>query len=332
MAFKRLPNNYGTIDKMPGSRRRPYRARKRIGKKDGKPVYVTIGYYEDKAEALKQLALANDETLVKEQGITFGECMELWKKEYKLTRELPKNIVYATRHLEPLVKRNIADLRAIDLESVINSDKIPRTAKPPCITILHGTFAYAMRHDIISKDYSTVAKYAINMKVEIERRVWTEKEIKSLWDKYGLYEKITLVQLYSGMRISEVIEMKTADTHLEDLYMVGGLKTDSGKNRIIPIHSTIYKIIKEFYEKGGEYLFEYRGKKISRRTATTNIKKYNHNTHDARHTFITQAYKCGIPEQDIKRIVGHSQNGVTQSVYMHLDNKYLCDVIKKLRY
>ena len=160
MAFKRLPNGYGSIDKLPGPRRRPYRARKKIGEKDGKPVYATIGYFADKGEALRQLSLASDEVLVREQGITFGQCIDLWEKEYELTKPLSDAVKAAKSYLTPLLKRNIADLRAIDLETVINTDKIPRTMKSKCITILHGAFSYAVRHEIVTKDYSTVAKYS----------------------------------------------------------------------------------------------------------------------------------------------------------------------------
>ncbi len=332
MAFKRLPNGYGQIDKLPGARRKPYRARKRIGTKDGKPVYATIGYFADKGEALKQLALVNDAELVKEPDITFGECLELWKQEYLLTRELPPGIENAITHLSPLVKRKIADLRAIDLESVINSSKIARTVKPQCITVLHGVFSYAIRHEIVTKDYSTVAKYATDTKTRLKREVWTAEEIKKLWEKYGLYEKIILVQLYTGMRTTEIVEMRRENTFPEERYMVGGVKTEAGKNRVIPIHSTIYMLIKEFYADGNEYLFTKKGKQISKSTLRKNVEKYGHLTHDARHSFVTQAYKCGIAEQDIKRIVGHAQKGVTQSTYIHIDYEYLVNEIDKLYY
>lgn len=333
MAFKRLPNGYGTIDKLPGARRKPYRARKRIGTKDGKPVYATIGYYADKGEALKQLALANDEALVKEPDITFGQVHELWVQEYNLTKPLPKTYAESYKYLMPLEKRKMADLRAIDLESIINSPIVPRTVKQRCTVVLRGVFAYAMRHEIVEKDYSQIAHYAIDMRTQIQRRVFTEEEIAKLWKSYKLYDKITLVLLYTGMRVGELVEMKRADTHIEEGYMIGGLKTEAGKNRIIPIHSTIYMIVKEFYEQGYEYLFTKNGKKIRKNTIQWNMtNKMNHYAHDTRHTFTTQAYKCGIAEQDIKRIVGHAQNGITQTTYIHLDYKYLCDEIEKLYY
>lgn len=332
MAFKRLPNGYGQIDKLPGARRKPYRARKRIGTKDGKPVYATIGYFADKGEALRQLALTNDKALVKEADITFGECLELWKQEYLLTKPLPHSLVSSIKHLTPLEKRKMVELKAIDLESIINTDKIPRTMKIHCVVALHGVFSYAVRHEIITKDYSRIAKYALDASAKIERKVYTAEEIDELWKRYDIYDKITLIQLYSGMRIAEVIEMKSKDTFPEEGYMIGGLKTKAGRNRYIPIHPAIYMLLKEFKEQGNEYLVTNDGKRIPRRTIQDNIKRRGHLTHDARHTFATQAYKCGIAEADIKRIMGHSQGNVTQGVYIHPDNTYLIEEITKLFY
>lgn len=332
MAFKRLPNNYGSIDKLPGARRKPYRARKKIGEKDGKPVYATIGYFADKGEALRQLSLVSADVLVKEPGTTLEQCIELWKQEYELTKPLSESVSASIKYLKPLLKRNIADLKAIDIEAVINTDKIPRTMKSKCITILHGAFSYATRHEIVTKDYSKVAKYALDSSPKIKRKIYTEAEINELWDRYDLYDKITLIQLYSGMRISEVLEMKTANTFPEEGYMIGGNKTEAGRNRYIPIHPAIYVLIKEFYENGNEYLLTRKGKPVTAISVKKTIKSRGHTTHDARHTFATQAYRCGIIEADIKRIMGHAQSGVTQGTYIHPDNSYLLDEITKLFY
>ena len=332
MAFKRLPNGFGQIDKLPGARRKPYRARKKIGERDGKPVYATIGYFADKAEALRQLSLASDEVVVKEPGTTFGQCIDLWIQEYELTKPLSDAVKTATRYLTPLVKRNIADLRAIDLEAVINSDKIPRTMKSKCITILHGAFSYAVRHEIVAKDYASVAKYALDSSPRIKRKVYTVDEINKMWKRYDIYDKITLVQLYTGMRISEVLEMKRSNTFPEEGYMIGGNKTEAGRNRYVPIHPALYMLVKEFYDRGDEYLFTRNGKKIPAISVKKAIKNRDHTTHDARHTFATQAYQCGISEADIKRIMGHAQSGVTQTTYIHPDNSYLTDEIIKLFY
>lgn len=48
--MKRLPKSFGSVYKLSGSRRKPYRACKLA---DGK--YITIGYYESSAAAVQAL-------------------------------------------------------------------------------------------------------------------------------------------------------------------------------------------------------------------------------------------------------------------------------------
>lgn len=335
MPYKRLPNGFGNVSKLPGNRRRPYRARKRVGEINGRPIYSTIGYFETREEALRQLALTNDTTLVKDERITFGQCYDLWKQEYGLLKEFPKSYRWAEPYIEPLRKRKIADLKAIDLEAVVNSPKVPRTIKRDCVVLLHGVFGYALRHEIIDRDYSTIAKYAIDHKPQIERRLFTVEEIDALWKRYQNYDKFTLVLLYTGMRVSELAQLEKKNVYIDKGYMVGGMKTDAGKNRIIPIHPTINELIKaQMSDTKSAYVFHTRsGQPIHRANYAKWLNEVaDHSPHETRHTFITQAYKCGIAESDIKRIVGHALPGVTQSVYVHADPDYLSDELSKLYY
>ena len=58
--MKRLPKGYGSVYKLSGKRRRPYTARVMAGKtSDGKPIFEYLGYFEDKAAALKVLSNYN---------------------------------------------------------------------------------------------------------------------------------------------------------------------------------------------------------------------------------------------------------------------------------
>lgn len=62
----KLPNGYGSITKLSGKRRNPWRVRKTSGweidpkTQKLKQNYITIGYYETKAEALSALVAYNE--------------------------------------------------------------------------------------------------------------------------------------------------------------------------------------------------------------------------------------------------------------------------------
>ena len=54
-----------------------------------------------------------------------------------------------------------------------------------------------------------------------------------------------LFLLYTGLRISEMIDLKTETVDLEAGTITGGTKTAAGKNRLVPIHSKIQSIVQK---------------------------------------------------------------------------------------
>lgn len=51
----RLPNGLGNVSKLPGNRRKPWRARKTIGWENNKQQFETIGYFSTKEEGIAAL-------------------------------------------------------------------------------------------------------------------------------------------------------------------------------------------------------------------------------------------------------------------------------------
>lgn len=118
---------------------------------------------------------------------------------------------------------------------------------------------------------------------------------------------------------------------MNDKTIRGGLKTDAGKDRLVPIHPRIEELIKKNYDNAivmkldalfndengqqGTHLTydKYRGRfnKVMKRF------KMIHRPHDTRHTFITLAKRSNVDEYILKLIAGHTINDVTESVYTH---------------
>ena len=68
-----------------------------------------------------------------------------------------------------------------------------------------------------------------------------------------------LIGIYSGWRPQELSILKIADIDLKNNTMFGGLKTDAGRNRCVPIHSKIrdliIKRVDQAKELESDYLF-----------------------------------------------------------------------------
>ena len=61
-----------------------------------------------------------------------------------------------------------------------------------------------------------------------------------------------------------MLSLRTANVDLKEWTMRGGVKTEAGKNRLVPVHSKIQSIVqKRFEQSKAGYLFEYEGKEVS---------------------------------------------------------------------
>lgn len=120
--------------------------------------------------------------------------------------------------------------------------------------------------------------------------------------------------------------------------MVGGVKTEAGKNRKIPIADCIYPFIKAWYSKNAfsKYLFPINSASTFRYKLNQIVEIYGleeHKPHDGRHTFITLASNYGIDEILVKLIVGHSNSrNITQDVYTHKTQSQLLEAVNLLPY
>jgi len=161
-------------------------------------------------------------------------------------------------------------------------------------------------------------------------------------DLKGIRDKAMLEFAYAtGMKVTEIISLDLEDINLEEDYFKGGLKTDAGKNRIVPIHPIIKDLVTNRYNKDNIALFndeygqqgtimtydKYRGRfnKVMEKL------KMEHRPHDARHTFATKAKLYGVDEYVIKLLMGHAINDVTEEIYTHRTIENLRNELLKIK-
>ena len=137
------------------------------------------------------------------------------------------------------------------------------------------------------------------------------------------YIKFALVLIYTGFRINELLQIKIENVDLENESIRGGLKTKAGKNRLVPIHKRIKPFIEEMYLSDNIYLYDNNGKVFKYIDIRNNFIKslskigIKHNLHECRHTTATLLDKYGTNPVTIKKILGHSTQDLTSSVYIH---------------
>lgn len=342
----KLPNGYGTIYKMSGKRSKPYRVMKTdkwiidpvTGK--SKQIRSTIGYYQSREDAMIALADYNENPYdIKADSITFSEVYEKWSENYFPTLSNPssvRTVTAAYAYCNGLYDIRMKDIKVSHLEGTILNAQVGDSTKSRIKSLFNMMYKYAVAHDIVEKDYASVM-FANGSPIKRSRTKevmpFSQEEIFLLWNNLDniAFADMILIGIYSGWRPQELAILKVADIDLEAGTMLGGLKTDAGKNRIVPIHPLIKPLIekrmKEATVMQSEFLFnDANGQQGTHMTYDKYRKRFEkvmkylkltHRPHETRHTFITKAKACDVDEYILKLIVGHSIDDITEKVYTH---------------
>ena len=100
---------------------------------------------------------------------------------------------------------------------------------------------------------------------ETKRTPFTPEQINELWKiKDEPWVDTVLIYLYTGFRLNELLGMKTEQVNIKEWYFQGGIKSASGKDRIVPIHERIKPLVKALVDQGNKYLFSHQGGKVSK--------------------------------------------------------------------
>lgn len=355
----KLPNGYGTIYKMSGKRSKPFRAMKTdkwiidpvTGK--NKQIRFTVGYFASREEAMIALADYNENPYdIKADSITFSEVYEKWSASYFPTLSNPssiRTITAAYAYCNDLYDMRMKDIRVSHLEGAILNANVGDSTKARMKSLFNMLYKYALAHDVAEKNYASVM-FANGNPIKRDRIKevvpFSQEEISLLWDNLHniAFADMILVGIYSGWRPQELAILKLADIDLENGTMKGGLKTDAGKNRIVPIHPLIKPLIENRIQESSnlqsEYLFndpngqqgtymtydKYR-KRFEKVMKTLKMK---HRPHETRHTFITKAKACNMDEYVLKLIVGHAIEDITEKVYTHRTIEQLKTEMEKI--
>ena len=338
------PNGYGSISKLSGKRRRPYMVRITTSfDVNGKQIMKVLGYYKTRIEAMKALADFNDNPYnISLNDVTLKEVLDRFIKNKKRTVEQSSLKTYKLwyNYLKPLYNKKMKDIRTLELQNFIDSLNHLSTGSLKLVKcFIRMLFKEAMEMDIISKDYSQFIKLP-KYKAKIERKVFTKDEIALLWVNVNdiEYADVILILIYTGMRINELLRLKKINVNLEQNIIIGGSKTEAGKNRIIPIHPKILPLIVKRMENKTEYLIPNRKKSNYYNYNNFRAKEFveimkalgmEHTIHDTRHTFATMISDVSNNENAITEIIGHTNINMTKR-YIHTNIEKIRAEIEKI--
>ncbi len=350
----RLPNGYGGVVKLSGNRRKPYAARITVGwhvdDATGRRIqhYQIIGYACSRTEALQLLAQYNDHpidgTVLK---LSFGDVYQRWSEEKFPTTSASNIKGYRAAYAvcDGIKDTPFRNLRLDDLQRVIDHCGKNYPTLKKIRVLFNQLYGYALKHEIVYKDYSefiNITKYKDRNPNKFGRSRLTREDIDRLWehqDDRG-YQTI-LMLVYSGVRVSELLDLKKENVHLAQQYFdVVNSKTENGIRKV-PISDRVLPFYIGWYNdcSHSEYLIH-----------TLDSEHYTYNLyyttlfkplvnrlgidctpHCCRHTCISMLAEVHVDQTTIKKIVGHSgAMSLTERVYTHFDINELIHAINQI--
>lgn len=369
---RRLPNGFGQISEIKNRNlRNPFRAMVTVGKTpEGKPICKPLkpeSYFATYNDAYAALVEYNKNPYDLEPSITMQELYDKWLPEYEKTVKSTKSATSAWAYCSGVYKMRVMDIRARHVKGCMEEGVavIRGKAQHPSATmknqiksLFNMMLDYALEYELVDRNYSRTFNLTEETVKEIqsvkkEHIAFTDEEMDLLWanisSKQGI--DIMLIQCYSGWRPQELGLLELKDVDLENWTFRGGMKTDAGENRVVPIHSRIQDLVLRKYQEaealGSPYLLNWtdsnnRNKKNIKLTYARYQKAFerirddlklnpNHRPHDGRTHFVTMAKRYGVDEYAIKYMVGHKISDITEKVYTRREFAWLREEIEKIK-
>jgi integrase len=342
VAITKLPNGYGGVVKLCGKRRKPYAVRVTTGWAEDRQLYAYIGYFETRKEALELLAQNSVSPVSPKRNITLAELYAEWSSTpaYKdLGASVKGNYKNAYDHLEPLHKAVFADLRAAHFKKIIDAlDRSVSTKQK--IKVLGGLlYKYAMENDVCSKNYASFIKIKTGPKKK--KKIFTDIEIETFFKNDAVPGVDTiLILIYTGLRIGELLGLTKFSVDWKDKTLTGGLKTDAGRDRVVPISPKIEKYLRRRCDSVGDGPLFLRGDGKPLKDGYYRKKIFapllerfgmpRRAPHSTRHTCATLLAREGAETEAIKLILGHTKYSFTADTYTHPDVDFLREAMGKI--
>ena len=308
-------------------------------KKDNKKFIKNNGI------TLKTIIVSNTKKKMESDIISEGQFMRI----NKTLKQMPKD----------LLNTNIEEITEEDLQNYLNTLKnYSNSSIKKFYELLSQAFRSAFERDYIMLNPMKNVIRPKSNKRDKKVRALTIEEQEIFTDflikqdiKNTPYKNVFLIQMFTGMRIGEVLALKVTDIDLahniinvehtisvdaeEKTIMKDTPKSFNGM-REIPL--TIYLkpyIIEQmniakinnhkenllFVNRNGGYVDHRIANRILKKILINEFNIKDISTHSLRHTFGTRCAECDIKEVAIQRIMGHSSINATLDNYVDVSEK-----------
>jgi len=238
--------------------------------------------------------------------------------------------------------KQVSELTRADLRKWIASlsrEGLAPTSIARAVSATRGFYKFLMLDGHIknhpAEDLDTPQRFAYLPKFLTEDEINRLLAAPDITTEEGIRDRAVLEIMYAtGLRVSELVNLKTADVDL-----LAGLVVCYGKGnkqRRVPLGKSAihwlqqYAAVKAGYGKQtSPYIFLQRGRPFTRQIAWAMIKRHaetagmkNVSPHTLRHSFATHLLQHGADSRSVQALLGHSDISTTQ-IYTHITDMHL---------
>lgn len=344
--FKHSPNGTGTVTKLSGNRRRPFwaQAPARFDLERRRYVRETVGYFETEREARDALALFRRCPPAISPQTTMYELWDTWKPQgfMNISKSTRNGYSAAWAKFSGIHRQKVADVKTPQLQFCINETARNGASHSTLhqMKVVAGLLMnYAVQLDLIARNYAEF--------VQLPKAEQTEKSTLSDFDLTKIDElarggdvvaRHIMILCYTGWRIQEYCNLTVFDYDAKARTLKGGLKTDAGRNRLVPVPGKVLGYVEEFFSCS-ERLCALNVKQLREgfyvlldglgiQSADADKKKIT--PHSTRHTYNSMLARQGVSVEVRMKLMGQVSEDVNRKIYTHTDLEELTRAVSGL--
>ncbi len=259
---RKRANGTGSVYKLSGSRKKPWVASLTSGyDENGKRIGMILGYYASEKEALDTLENLPKNVMKDSLNITLRQLYDLWSPKYyqHLSPKGMEGYISCWNKWifpHPNSTKPVRSLSAFDFDSIIQVIIDAGKCREVCSRTKHilcRLCRLAVKMNVISTNYAELIDIEHISNTKKEKEIFSSQELEILWqhadDRRVQY---ILCMIYTGFRVSAFLSLDIRNINIEENYIIGGIKTDAGRDRIVPIHPSIKNILSHLVDEAKE--------------------------------------------------------------------------------
>lgn len=288
------------------------------------------------------------------------EDLEEYIRYLRIERGLAENTIESYnrdlgQYLDYLAKEELEDWHKVDRYTILSFLQHLKELKKSSATVIRMVSSLRKFHQYLKQEQRSSLDPMLHIdtpkKAQILPKVLSMSEVEKIIETpnvdevLGLRDRAILEVMYAtGLRVSELTELKMDDLHLS----LGLIQTigKGDKERIIPIGDLAIKWIENYLkysrikleksDKRSPYLFlNHHGRKLTRQGIWKNLKavvkkaeiEKEVTPHTLRHSFATHLLENGADLRVVQELLGHSDISTTQ-IYTHITKQRMAKVYK----